>query len=147
MASIDFVDDRDGCLFTATVHRKPIEEPGLIGSVTSSSANRQKASGKSANVGKELGKRRESAKASGKSLGTVGKEPKKRRESAKTSGKILEMCRERPSIKISELAGLIGVTERSIQRNIQKLQADKLLRRIGGRKAGYWEVVDNGMDN
>jgi hypothetical protein len=46
-----------------------------------------------------------------------------RRQSAKTSGKILEACRERPSITISELAELIGVTERSIQRNIQKLQA------------------------
>jgi ATP-dependent DNA helicase RecG len=28
---IDFVDDRDGCLFTVTVHRRPIEEPDFPG--------------------------------------------------------------------------------------------------------------------
>jgi len=27
--AIDFIDDRDGCLFTATVHRKPLEELDL----------------------------------------------------------------------------------------------------------------------
>ncbi len=27
--NIDFVDDRDGCLFTATIHRKPPEELGV----------------------------------------------------------------------------------------------------------------------
>ncbi|WP_233189345.1 hypothetical protein [Geothermobacter hydrogeniphilus] len=41
-----------------------------------------------------------------------------------------------------ELAVLIGITERSIERNIQKLQAQGLLRRVGGRKEGYWEVVE-----
>ncbi len=38
---IDFVDDRDGCLFTATVHRTPVEElilaPGLLKSSEKSS--------------------------------------------------------------------------------------------------------------
>lgn len=28
--AIDFADDHDGCLFTATVHRKPVEELDLI---------------------------------------------------------------------------------------------------------------------
>jgi ATP-dependent DNA helicase RecG len=37
---------------------------------------------------------------------------------------------------------LIGITERSVQRNIQKLQAEGLLRRVGGRKGGRWEVVE-----
>ncbi len=54
---------------------------------------------------------------------------------------ILDICRERPSVNIPELAELIGITERSVQRNIQKLQNDGLLRRIGGRKEGRWEVL------
>ncbi|WP_199177362.1 ATP-binding protein [Geothermobacter hydrogeniphilus] len=29
-SDIDFTDDHDGCLFTATVHRKPVEEPELV---------------------------------------------------------------------------------------------------------------------
>ena len=60
----------------------------------------------------------------------------------KASGKILEACREKPSVTIPELAELIGITERSVQRNIQNLQKDGLLRRIGGRKEGYWEVIE-----
>lgn len=28
---IDFTDDHDGCLFTATIHRKPLEELELVG--------------------------------------------------------------------------------------------------------------------
>ncbi|MBE0503205.1 MAG: HTH domain-containing protein, partial [Desulfuromonadales bacterium] len=67
----------------------------------------------------------------------------KRRESVgKASGKILEACRERSAITIPELAALIGITERSVERNIQKLQATRLLRRVGGRKEGYWEVSE-----
>lgn len=59
---------------------------------------------------------------------------------------ILNACRENPSITIPEMAAKIGITERSIQRNIQKLQADGFLRRESGRKEGNWEVkkIDNG---
>ena len=67
----------------------------------------------------------------------------KRRESVgKTSGKIIDACRDNPSITIPELAKLIGITERSVQRNIQKLQLNNLLHRVGGRKEGYWEVFN-----
>lgn len=65
-----------------------------------------------------------------------------RRESVgKTAGKILEACRGKPSITIPELVERIGITERSVQRNIQVLQKGTLLRRVGGRKEGYWEVL------
>ncbi len=110
--TIDFIDDHDGCLFTATVHRKPLEELELANITPEGSAK----------TDAESGKRRES----------VGK----------ASGKILEACREKPSVTIPELASVIGITERSVQRNIQKLQKDGLLRRVGGRKEGYWEVIE-----
>ena len=110
--TIDFIDDHDGCLFTATVHRKPLEELELANITPEGSAK----------TDAESGKRRES----------VGK----------ASGKILEACREKPSVTIPELASVIGITERSVQRNIQKLQKNGLLRRVGGRKEGYWEVIE-----
>jgi ATP-dependent DNA helicase RecG len=72
-------------------------------------------------------------------------ESEERRENVgKTSGKILYVCRQRPSITIPELAQLIGITERSVQRSIQSLQKDGLLRRVGGRKEGHWEVTHEG---
>lgn len=70
-----------------------------------------------------------------------GKTSGKRRESVgKTSSEILKFCMEKYEITIPELAIKIGVTERSIERNIQKLQQEGVLRRIGGRKEGRWKV-------
>ncbi|MCK4678243.1 MAG: putative DNA binding domain-containing protein [Bacteroidales bacterium] len=67
---------------------------------------------------------------------------KVRATSGKTSGKILEMIKENREITIPELGEIIGVTERSIERNIQKLQKENKLQRIGPAKGGYWKVLD-----
>ncbi len=67
---------------------------------------------------------------------------KRRKSVGKASEKILRAMSENNTITISELAILIGVTERTIERNIRKLQSAGLLRRIGGRKEGSWEVVE-----
>ena len=66
---------------------------------------------------------------------TSGKVP------VKTSGKILALLRDNPLLTIPELAFSIGVTERSIERNLQKLQAENHLSRIGPAKGGHWEVL------
>ena len=49
--------------------------------------------------------------------------------SGKTSGKILAALEQDGNLTIPELASLIGVTERSIERNIKKLQKQGRLRR------------------
>lgn len=79
---ISFTDDRDACLFTATVHRKVGE-------------NIEETSGKTAALPVTSGK---------------------------TSEKILEAIRQRREVTIPELAALIGVSERSVERNVQKLR-------------------------
>ena len=61
---------------------------------------------------------------------------------AKMSGKILALIQEDEYIPIPELSQKIGVTERTIERNLQKLQQDKLLKRVGGAKGGHWEVIE-----
>jgi len=45
------------------------------------------------------------------------------------------------NLTIPELASLIGVTERSIERNIKKLQEQGQLLRVGLAKGGRWEVL------
>jgi ATP-dependent DNA helicase RecG len=67
---------------------------------------------------------------------------RRREDVGKTSGKILELIKTNPEITIPELASNIGVSERSIERNIQKLQRDKLLIRRGASFGGRWEVVE-----
>ncbi len=92
---IDFRDDRDGCLFVATVHRDSAAVP-------------ERASEKT---------------------------------SEKTSEKILDAIRQRPELTIAELAQIIRVTTRSIERNLRKLQEQGRLHRIGPDKGGRWEVL------
>ncbi len=99
---IEFIDDRERCQFTATVHRKPVEELTLA---------------------------IDSPIASGKTSG-------------KTSGKILEALKQDQYLTIPNLASIVGVTERSIERNIQKLQEENRLRRVGPAKGGHWKVIE-----
>lgn len=58
----------------------------------------------------------------------------------KTSGKILELISSNARITIPEMAAIINITERSIERNIGKLQKEGQLKRVGSAKGGYWEV-------
>jgi predicted HTH transcriptional regulator len=43
-------------------------------------------------------------------------------------------------VTIPELAVAIGISERSIERNLKKLQAENRLSRIGPANGGYWKV-------
>ncbi len=105
---IAFTDDRDGCLFTATVYRKPGSDMKLTNETSD----------------------------------IPHKTSEKRRESiGNTSEKILNACRDNSGITIFELAAMLSITKRSVERNIQSLREKGLLRRIGGRKEGCWEVV------
>ena len=61
--------------------------------------------------------------------------------SGKTSGKILELVKANKHITIPEMALIIGITERSIERNIQKLSKRNILKRIGPAKGGFWEII------
>ena len=98
---IDFIDDRDGCLFTATVHRKAKESSRKMTALPGSLA----------------------------------------KTSGKTSGKILAAFLQDVNLTIPELASLIGVTERSIERNIKKLQEQGRLHRVGAARGGHWVVI------
>lgn len=64
-------------------------------------------------------------------------------DTGKTSGKIIAYIRDNPDITIPELARLLEITERSVERNISQLQKHKKLRRIGPAKGGHWEVIGN----
>lgn len=55
---------------------------------------------------------------------------------------ILNAIRENPCITQNELAEKIGVSVRSIIRNMKKLQEAGLVRRVGADKNGYWKVQE-----
>ena len=96
---IDFTDDREGCLFTATVHRKEI-------------------------------------------LGSAEFEIGSEKSSEKSSEKILALLKTNPELSAREMADMIGITQRAVEKQIAKLRDENRIRRIGPDKGGYWEVVE-----
>ena len=51
-----------------------------------------------------------------------------------------------PYITNKELAEVCGITEDGVYQNTQKLKKNNRIRRIGGDKGGYWEVIENGTE-
>ncbi len=58
------------------------------------------------------------------------------------SGKILALIRENNRITIPGPAEVIGVTERSVERNIDKLKNERILIRVGPTRGGHWEIEE-----
>ena len=61
--------------------------------------------------------------------------------SVKTSVKIIQLIDDNNLITIPEMAKNIGVTTRSIERNIESLQTQGKLKRIGPDKGGHWQII------
>ena len=54
--------------------------------------------------------------------------------------KILGLIEQNKQKTIPELAEIIEISERAVQKNIKKLKEKGVLERIGGRKEGYWQI-------
>jgi len=72
------------------------------------------------------------------------KTAKKRQDNGK---KIIDVISTNSNISITELAGILGVSIKTIRTNIDKLKAIGILRRIGPDKGGHWEVLDTNSTN
>ncbi len=55
---------------------------------------------------------------------------------------IIALISANGQITIPEMAVQLGVTERSVERNIQKLRDAGAIRRIGFARGGVWEAVE-----
>ena len=60
----------------------------------------------------------------------------------KSSEKILALIKENKSISAREMAGIIGISSRAIEKQLALLKEQGILKRIGGAKGGYWEVKE-----
>ncbi len=54
--------------------------------------------------------------------------------------KILRLIQKNPLISRRELADKLKINQSAIQKHIQKLKHQKLLRRAGAAKGGHWEL-------
>lgn len=104
---IEFVDDREGCLFIAIIHRVKVHGK------TNKEAN------------KALKVQSAEVNASLNDLQT----------------QIIGLIRLTSNISYNELSAATGKDRSTIMRNISKLKKAGLLRRVGSKKTGYWEVL------
>ncbi len=109
---IEFIDDREGCLFTAIVQRTTEKSSVKVAVSRGEIALQQESSGKS----------------SGKSAG-------------KSSGENIGNClSDTPNMTIPQLAKELGLSTRAVEKQIAKLQQDNQLKRIGPARGGHWQV-------
>ncbi|HOU82606.1 MAG TPA: winged helix-turn-helix transcriptional regulator [Bacteroidales bacterium] len=76
---------------------------------------------------------------------TVEKTTPKTRE--KTREKIIRLISKNPYITTEELSEKTGLTIKGIEWNIKKLKNENLLKRIGSKKGGYWQIINNNLEN
>jgi len=106
-SAIDFTDDHDGCLFTATVRRKPVEELNL--------ADKGAIKVQDAPIKAPL---------------------------SDLQGQLLAIIRLNPAVSYVKLADMTQKDRTTVMRNIGKLKDAGILRRVGSKKTGHWEVVE-----
>lgn len=70
----------------------------------------------------------------------MGGENEKRGE--KTREIILRQIRNNPRITMSELALVVGISSKAVEKQIARIKKDGILVRIGPDKGGHWEIVD-----
>ena len=60
---------------------------------------------------------------------------------SKTEKKVIGLLIRKPGIKSAELAEIIGVTRRTIERALKNLQEKKVIERLGSKRDGNWIVI------
>lgn len=60
----------------------------------------------------------------------------------KRPDKIIELLKSDCTLGASHIAKQLGVTSRTIQRDLERLTKDGRIKRVGPDKGGYWEVLD-----
>lgn len=76
---------------------------------------------------------------------TTEKKLQKKNYRKETTGKkaeeLLQLCRVNPNITTSEMAESLELTIDGINFHLKALRVKNLLRRVGGKKNGHWEVL------
>jgi len=64
------------------------------------------------------------------------------KNSVKTEDKILDYLIENPSSTIKELAEILDLTVRAVEKQVSNLKKENKLERMGSARKGYWIVLN-----
>lgn len=70
-----------------------------------------------------------------------GSEKGSEKSSEKSSEKILESIRKKETITAQELAVELHLSQRAVEKHLSNLKKVGILKRVGGRKGGHWEII------
>lgn len=62
------------------------------------------------------------------------------KSSVLTSDKILEAIKKNPKITANQLASMLSITQRAVEKQLASLKEQGRIERIGSKRAGHWEV-------
>jgi ATP-dependent DNA helicase RecG len=74
-------------------------------------------------------------------LAQVSNGTDEKKSSGKTEDKIIAIARKSPVVSIPQIAEILGISTRAVEKQIRQLKQAKRLRRIGPAKGGKWQVV------
>jgi ATP-dependent DNA helicase RecG len=60
----------------------------------------------------------------------------------KSSEKSLTMITSNPEITSAEMAQMLEITKRVVEKVLAKLKSEEKLKRIGPAKGGHWEIIE-----
>lgn len=72
---------------------------------------------------------------------SIGEEAESGEKTVKSREKIVTLLSEDGRLSATALAGFIGITPKAVEKQIAKLKAEGVLKRIGPDKGGYWQIV------
>ena len=61
---------------------------------------------------------------------------------SESTKKVFQIIKDNPKVIIPEIAKSTGLTQRTIERHIAQLKDLQLISRYGGKKTGYWMILD-----
>ena len=56
----------------------------------------------------------------------------------------MDALRAEPSATMGNLSNALGIPRRTLVRNMNRLQEDNKIKRVGGRRYGHWEIIKEG---
>jgi ATP-dependent DNA helicase RecG len=62
------------------------------------------------------------------------------KSSEKSSEKIIRAIKKNPAVSAQELADMIGITRRAVEKHLSKLKEKGVIERVGPDKGGHWEA-------
>lgn len=64
------------------------------------------------------------------------------KDSEKSSEKIIFLIREDPNITTKKISKVLGISTRAVEKILANLKKEGRVKRVGGRKEGYWKVLE-----